>query len=385
MMTFDQRIQQGMDIGRNVGTNIGGAFQDARDTSSLDQLIEEAKASNDTSKLEQILGRIQDPQKRDQGVRLIKEKMAKTETQNQSIKDYQKLIDLGFNPEEAKQYSQILANIPVGAQTETWKQIFDIKKRMPKQPSSQSKNPLTQDADPEKPGYQEPDIDNFIGMTPSERIKSQSEFRKINLPIWEQAKNGYKSAQAEIRAVDQLARIDATGKLPKGLERLNINPSSGELIFPAASNAETQLYVKTINDFTTKAKDSYGGRVTNFELARFMQRLPSPANTKEGRELIAKAMTSIAKINALQQKTLVDVYRKHGAQNIDPIQAEEIAEQKMKPELDKLITEYEAIIPEQAQEVGLPPGNIKAEINGQQFSIPEGKREEFLKMGGKIL
>ena len=352
----------------------------ASDTSSLDQLIAEAKNSGDTSKLEQILGRIQDPQKREQGVRLIKEKMAKADTQNQSIKDYQKLIDLGFEPEQAKQYSQILANIPVGAQTETWKQIFDIKKRMPKQRPQQAA-----DADPSKLGYQEPAIDNFEGMTPSERIKAQSEFRKTNLPIWEEAKNGYKNAQTEIRAIDQLKRIDATDKLPKGLERLNVNPSSGELVFPAASNAETQLYVKTINDFTTKAKESYGGRVTNFELARFMQRLPSPANTKEGRELISKAMGSIAKINALQQKTLVDVYRKYGAQNIDPIQAEEIAEQKMKPELDKLIAEYEAIIPEQSQDITLPPGQIHGEINGKPTSIPEEKREEFIKMGGKIL
>jgi hypothetical protein len=378
--------QQAFNLSSGAANQLGRGQQMASDTRSLDELINEAKSSGDTSKLEKILGSIEDPQKREQGVKLIKEKMAKTETRSQSIKDYQKLIDLGFNPEEAKQYSQILANIPVGAQTETWKQIFDIKKRMPKQAGANSQNPLPQDANPEQPGYQEPDIDNFEGATPAERIRGEAELRKLNMPIWEASKNSLKLAKSESDALSLLDRLDATGKLPEGIGRLNIMPQSGELIFPAGANAETQLYLKTINDFTTKAKDTYGGRVTNFELERFMKRLPGLANTKEGRALITKVMRNFSKRNELQHKTLVDIYREKGTHKIDPVQAEYLAERRMQVEMDKLKSEFDSIIPEEEKTSENPPaGSFRGELNGQPGFIPDTNKEEFLKMGGKIL
>ena len=46
----------------------------------------------------------------------------------------------------------------------------------------------------------------------------------------------------------------------QGLQSLNVNPFTGSLIIPSQASPEEQTYVKIINDFTVKAKDSYEGK-----------------------------------------------------------------------------------------------------------------------------
>ncbi len=132
--------------------------------------------------------------------------------------------------------------------------------------------------------------------------------------------------------------------MPTGFEKWNINWVTGEPRFGAAQlSPETQLFVKTVNDFTTKAKDSYGSRVTNFDLQQFMKRLPTLANSTEGRGLILKQMEILNEIDELDHKTLQEVYDHYGIDNINNQQAKKIANVYKKEAQKELLDRYKSL------------------------------------------
>lgn len=286
----------------------------------------------------------------------------------------------GIEPSKADKIAHLMGISSTGGQTEILKHIVDQASRGNIDLFGQSPvdEQQVQDADIEEQGYQYPDIDNFQGLTSKERVSTQSEYRKINKDLVTENQKQIKGAETQKRSVEQLDRLNKTGKLPKSFGRLNLNPKTGDLFLPAASNAETQLFVKTVNDFTVKAKDSFGARVTNFELDRFMQRLPTLANTAEGRDLIINQMQSINAIDELHATTLRDVYRKYGISNIDPVQAEEIAEQKEKAELESLLGNFESIVP-QAPET--QEGEVTMMFQGRRIAVPQDQVQQALQAG----
>jgi len=203
------------------------------------------------------------------------------------------------------------------------------------------KTPNSQKADVEvTEGFEFPEFDLFPGHTPREKVQAQRDLSKDNAKEFNETRNKLSSLNGEGRAISQLERINKNGKLPKGLGRFNVNWETGELRIPALANAQTQLFVKTINDFTVKAKDSFGARVTNFELDRFMKRLPTLANTEDGRNLIINQMKTINNLNKLEKDSLKETYNHYGLRNIDSQKADEISEKLRKPKEDELIDSY---------------------------------------------
>jgi hypothetical protein len=178
------------------------------------------------------------------------------------------------------------------------------------------------------------------GLTPKERIKRQESRYTHQLPLVEANSKSLAASESEAMSLDLLQELDRSGKVGTGLHRLNINPKTGDLFLPAAASPEEQLFVKTVNDFTVKAKDSFGARVTNFELDRFMQRLPTLANSVEGRGLIMRQMSIVNKINQMERKSLQEVFDEYGVRNIDYADAENIARKKINEDKEALRKEY---------------------------------------------
>lgn len=182
--------------------------------------------------------------------------------------------------------------------------------------------------------------DKDKGLTPKERVERQEKRFTIQTPLLNDLSEKIKSYEEDSRSISLLQHLDDTGKVGQGISNLNINPLTGSLIIPKASTAEEQLFVKTVNDFTVRAKASYGGRVTNFELDRFMQRLPTLANSKEGRALIMRQMSIINQINELESKAIQRVFDQYGVRNIDFPDAEKIARSEIEDQKEVLKQEF---------------------------------------------
>jgi hypothetical protein len=182
--------------------------------------------------------------------------------------------------------------------------------------------------------------DKDKGLTPKERVDRQEKRFSLQTPMVNKNSEALHALEGEERSITLLQELDNSGKVGQGLHNLNINPKEGNLIIPKAGTAEEQLFVKTVNDFTVKAKDSFGAQVTNFELDRFMQRLPTLANSQEGRQLIMKQMKLINQINQLEKSALQKVFDKYGVRNIDYPDAENMARAEISEQKEELRKQY---------------------------------------------
>ena len=203
------------------------------------------------------------------------------------------------------------------------------------------------------------------GLTPAERVKRQDSRFTTQGPLVNKNNEIIGALESEARSIDLLNELNQSGKVGEGVHKLNINPKTGDLIIPQFANAEEQLFVKTVNDFTVKAKDSFGARVTNFELDRFMQRLPTLANSAGGRRLILNQMKLINEINSLEKRAVQEVFDQYGVRNIDYADAENIARRKIasqKEDLRKKYVSYEDLARKEDSEL----------INNIQSKVKDG-------------
>lgn len=183
-----------------------------------------------------------------------------------------------------------------------------------------------------------------IGYTPKEWKQEKSQWRKENSPIFTENKNKISSSKRDELGIKNLSRINSSGKLPKGLGRILIDPNTGELRPYAQvvglATPEAQEFSKELARFSTRAKDAFGSRVTNFDLSVFMRQFPNLLNTSEGRERILRLMEINNKLDFSYQNALDKIYKKYGIGNIPMEKADELAQALIKDETEKLKNEY---------------------------------------------
>ena len=259
-----------------------------------------------------------------------------------ALDEYEDLIKRGFTPQEIG----LWLHFTEGGKTHLSKEIVERIQReggferrgLPGKEENGLDLLKQKDVTPSLEGEEDttPSIEAIEGekehLTPRERNAREEIRYKINLPLFQAAQVKVKSHESEALGIQRLQKLNKTGKLPKGLQRWNVNFTTGELRVPFLANADTQAFVKTINDFTTKAKDSFGARVTNFELKRFMKRLPTLLNTDEGREVVLRQMEIVNQINTLYDQGTLDIFdRAGGVRKIDWDQAQRKGEKQTAP------------------------------------------------------
>ena len=240
--------------------------------------------------------------------------------------------------------------------------------------------------------YDFPDIDEeiFGNRKPVERIALKKELLKQgNIEVKELSKSIH-SADGELMRIGQLDRLNESKKLPQGpIERLNINWTTGDILIPALATPEMQLFVKTVNDFTVAAKDTFGARVTNFELGSFMRRLPTLANSEGGRRLILSQMKTMKQLDRLYEDSIRSVYDHYRVQGVDRSAAERIA-RGLRANDEKILKEqFENVV--NAQDIyelkqGVKQGFMLVEKpDGSRGQVPIEKGDLVDKKKWKIL
>ncbi len=241
-----------------------------------------------------------------------------------------------------------------------------------------------------KPPPKKAPIDFDRGLTPEERTRREDKRYTTNLPLFTESRTKLNSAESES---ENLAILSDLSPQISALERININPQTGDLFLPVAASPEAQRYVKTINDFSRNAKDSYGARVTNFDLTQFMKRLPTLANSEEGRRQIIEQLQIINDINIAHERALQDVLSEHGGiRKIDYDKAQDMAEKRSKKQINELKSKFknigssnEQIYKNQIEEFKklTPKGHVAVrKADGTMGDISKDRLEDFLKVKG---
>lgn len=239
----------------------------------------------------------------------------------------------------------------------------------------------------ERPSERVLDFDR--GTTPAERTRRQDKRYTTNLPLYTDLVDKKEGLESESHNLGILA--DLTDKI-SGLERLNINPQTGDFFLPFIASGDAQQYVKTINDFTRNAKQSYGARVTNFDLQQFMKRLPTLANSAEGRKRIIQQLQIINQLDHLRAQALKDVIEDYGGiRNIDWDKAKDLADKRIEKKRDRLIGEFKNIGSDLDSEYKNQVNAVKKKTrpgyvairtkDGQLGELPKEKLQKFLEDG----
>lgn len=227
---------------------------------------------------------------------------------------------------------------------------------------------------------------NFKGRTGRERIKREDELFKQNEPKIQEAQKKLSTLGTEKLRIDRLEQLNQTDELPEGLARLNVNFETGELRVPFLGSAGAQEFVKIINDFTTGAKDTFGARVTNFELNRFLRRLPSLLNTQEGRERVLRQMSILNEINTLHNQSVDDIFERYGMDKLSFSQASKLAERINKHRVDDLKKEYVGLdkAPRQKEEITEEKTVIMVDPEGRRRRVPQNQSRKAQEAGYRL-
>lgn len=174
------------------------------------------------------------------------------------------------------------------------------------------------------------------GLTPSEKVQRGKERYSEGHKVYKEAGEKLRGLRDDKDRMTIMKQLEKSGKLPKGLGRINVD-KNGNLRVPFLANPETQRFIKILNEFSAGAKNTFGSRVTNFDLIQYMKRYPTLLNTPEGRKQILEQMNIVNDINSEYYKNLKNVFNAAGGvRNIDVDVAEKFAEQLAEDKIENL-------------------------------------------------
>lgn len=195
------------------------------------------------------------------------------------------------------------------------------------------------------------------GYTPKEWSDERRARKKDNSEIFRANKTKLENNKRDQLEVKKLKTLSP--HLPEGISRVLIDPETGDMR-PSAQiaglvNKETQEYSKIFSRFQNRAKDTFGSRVTNFDLQSYMKQFPGLLNTQEGREGIFNLMRINLELDNLYDNALDQVYKKYGLDGIPEEKADELARSMISERTEQLENEY----------LGAEQKNIKIESGGK--------------------
>lgn len=316
--------------------------------------------------------------------KMFAEKMAKSPEHERIVKAFE---SFGFSPEEAEFYS-ILTQ---GGQTAVVKDLLEGRKRAGGvrkkigQPSAGIQGQTNEG--PQEPQQQltpeeavKEQIQDIVeeadaGLTPAEKVARSNKRYDENLKIYQDAGEKLRGMARDKERLDILNKLSESKKLPENLGRLNVT-KEGNLRLPFFASAEAERYVKTLNEFSAGAKDTFGSRVTNFDLQQYLLRYPNLLNSAEGRRQLLQQMKIVNQINSVYYKNLKSVYdNAGGVRNIDADAAERLAEQITEPQINELRKKFDEVgtfptLPDASQFEGR---SIKNEKTGEILTAKNGQ------------
>ena len=340
-------------VSRDIGNNFSKSFRRVDDENAIESILSQASQSDDPGVLRNSISKILSqvsPERRGDAIKHLEKSYDNVQKKQVSNNIYQTLLDAEYSPETARLWADQYNAAPVGGKTEIIKHVSELVSRSKKgrgRGGVESEEFI--ETDIEIPGVETnrfkmnfPEIKQPEGRTPSDMVAFETANTKINTPLYSETINKLNSLDDEFNDLSILQEYNETpGALPEGTERWNVDWETGDLRVKALATPEAQAYIKTIARMARKAQDFFPGRVTNFDLQQFKEGFPTLANSKAGRDLIAKQLMLANRIAYLQEETLKSAMEYYGA-NSDPMQIRKYAQENYrvhKKELEKQLVD----------------------------------------------
>lgn len=340
---FAKMISGALSGGARGAETLQNAFRERGERKALSEEYGDifGKIHNPDTRKQLLSGEIE---KRNQAAKLSGEYEADEESYNK-IKDVfgQKFADVWKASPTGARTALTHAALEARARGIDLDQILSMAE-MPNQETASAAQPMQ--LEPEQQAMQE--LQEIItnqdeGLIPEEKFKRSEKRFETGFKEYKEASTKLQGLTRDKERLDILESLNQSDKLPKNLGRLNVD-KEGNLRLPFLGTSEAQRYVKTLNEFSAGAKDTFGSRVTNFDLAQYLKRYPTLLNTKEGRRQLNDQMKLVNRINSVYYKNLKKVYDEAGgARAIDADRAEALAEKMSENKVNELAQKFQEI------------------------------------------
>lgn len=199
---------------------------------------------------------------------------------------------------------------------------------------------------------------------------------KETAPYRKEAREEYKGAREDLMRLSRMKELIETGNITNPVLYVGLQKSG--LDIPVLLNPDTQEFQKLVVDFTRNARQTFGARVTNFELDTFLKSIPSLLQSEEGKKRVIRNLELLNRGKVARFDTLREILRENDG--VPPLDLAEEVENRVEGKLDQLAAEFEkGRMPEEVTEktvtVVLP--------DGRRGNIPKSKLKEALKRGAK--
>lgn len=196
---------------------------------------------------------------------------------------------------------------------------------------------------------------------------------------------GLDESSMRFERLGELFSPDLEGKFPSSLSAA-LFTKDGELrpLAAASLSPEAQEATKLVADELKSAKETFGSRVTNFDIQSYMKRLPTLLNSSEGRRRVLRDLQLMNDINRMHHEGVLDVIDRYGGPGkISVSKAERIFKKEFAPKIKELREEF--VRPDKKSFSDLPSASNYAgrkmvdEDTGQVFVsdgrnwVPEGE------------
>lgn len=226
-------------------------------------------------------------------------------------------------------------------------------------------------------------LSNIYQGQQREKTGTEKEFLKSNLESFKESQQKLPEIRNTSLRLNRLDELSKSGELPGPLlAKLNIS-EGGKVTFPAAFSKEGQEFVKLVVDSAKGAKDSFGSRISNFELDTFLQSLPSLLQTSEGRDAVIRDLKIMNDLNKIHNQAVIDISKQVGFK-VDPAQFESLVQQRIGPQAEDLSKQFikpESVAPSKGLSVEVmqdflrkAPGTTKEEkiANAKKMARQKG-------------
>lgn len=167
--------------------------------------------------------------------------------------------------------------------------------------------------------------------------------------------NKYEQEGLRFDRLQQLFSPELEKKFPSSFTAA-LFTKNGELrpTATASLSPEAQEAVKLVADNLSGAKDTFGARVTNFDIQSYMKRLPTLLNSAEGRRRVLRDLSMMNELNQMHTEGVLGVIDRYGGPGkISVSKAERIFKKEFAPQMKKIKEEF--VNPEKATFNELPP------------------------------
>jgi hypothetical protein len=179
--------------------------------------------------------------------------------------------------------------------------------------------------------------------TQANRTAKEKEYFKYNEPKLSEIATKQRTLQQDAARYDRMQELfQERDKFPSPLlvglfsKEGQLNDVAYSLLSPQAQEA-----VKLIIDSTSGIKDTYGARVTNFDLSTYLKKLPSLLNSAEGRDRVLRDLKIINDVNQAYNRGILDEFDEAGGSDQIPFSvAEKRFDKKHGKEINNFLKEY---------------------------------------------